>query len=116
MKKFLLLLVLLSLACRTSALTQTTAEARPAPTAIRARVQVLVSPTALNVGHVVAVESLTVRESDDLRSKALNYLYHLDPVVELECSNVDDLVWVRHSLGWSVARNATTEYIDGVCE
>lgn len=114
MKKLLLLLIL-QLACVTSAIpqpTRTTAKVAPAPTAIEARFEV--APTPTTVGNVTA-EVLHVRADHDLSAGAVGYLYAGDVVLEMDCITEDGITWVKHKGGWSVVRNKTAEYIAGVC-
>lgn len=115
MKKLLFLFLLLSLACRTTALppTQTTAKAEREPTAIM--VADPIEPTPMTVGNVVAVQALHVRADHDLTAESVGYLYSNDLVLEMECFTEDGITWAKHQTGWSVVRNGTAEYIAGVC-
>lgn len=115
MKKLLILLLILQLGCKTTALppTQTTAKAEREPTAIM--VADLIEPTPMTVGNVVAAEAVHVRAGHDLSAESVGYLYSNDPVLEMDCFTEDGITWVKHETGWSVVRNKTAEYIAGVC-
>ena len=114
MKKLLFLFLLVSLACKTTALppTQTTAKAEREPTAIM--VVDLIEPTPMTVGNVTA-EALHVRADHDLSAESVGYLYSNDLVLEMDCFTEDGITWAKHQTGWSVVRNGTAEYIAGVC-
>ena len=115
MKKLLVLLLILQLACSASAVgqpTQTTAKVADLP-AVPAVYEVV--PTPMSVGNVVAAEALHVRADHDLTAESVGYLYSNDLVLELDCFTEDGITWAKHQTGWSVVRNGTAEYIAGVC-
>ena len=117
MKKLLVFLLILQLACRTSAIaksTQTTAKVAPSVPAVPA-VYEQADPTPMSVGNVVAAEALHVRADHDLSAESVGYLYSNDIVLEMDCFTEDGITWVKHQTGWSVVRNKTAEYIAGVC-
>ena len=117
MKKLLVLLLILQLACTFSAVgqpTQTTSKVAPSVPAVPA-VYEQADPTPMSVGNVVAVQALHVRADHDLSAESVGYLYSNDPVLEMECFTEDGITWVKHQTGWSVVRNKTAEYIAGVC-
>lgn len=113
MKSRIVLIVLIfsQLACAVSAVQPATPtemrEARPAE-----RLPLVRNP--VSVGFVV-VETVYVRELGDLSAPVVGYLSLGAVVLPLECVSLDDLVWVRHAEGWTVARNRSAEYIAGVC-
>ena len=116
MKKLLVLLLILQLACTFSAVgqpTQTTSKVADLPAVPAVYEQA--DPTPMSVGNVVAVQALHVRADHDLSAESVGYLYSNDPVLEMECFTEDGITWVKHQTGWSVVRNKTAEYIAGVC-
>jgi hypothetical protein len=112
MKKYIFLLFLpFILACGLTPLQQSP---HPAP---KAGV-VTSTATAYPVGDVVA--RVNIRNTPKANGNPSHVVeYPLRPgsqIQEFECLTVGNSVWVRHSLGWSVARNAAGVYILGVCE
>lgn len=94
--------------------------AGPTPDLLLVATQVLpVAPGVLGV--VIAPEAVEIRdypEGAGLQSQNAGgiYLYPGETVEALDCQYLADSVWVLHSRGWSIARNASSEFITKVCK
>jgi len=70
-------------------------------------------------GLVIAAEAIEVRDLPEGFGKESRnigaYLYPGDTIYEIECQQIGPAVWVYHSAGWSIARNASIVYITEVC-
>lgn len=112
-KTAIMVMILASLACGATVPTPPAERARTAERPLLAEPFQSETPT-VTIGFAVA-ESVYVRESADLSAPVLGYLTLGAVVLPLECVTVEDITWVRHQEGWTVARNRSAEYITGVC-
>jgi hypothetical protein len=87
------------------------------PTPVFTVQQVTPSIEQVYFGHVLGqVNIRNAPEGAGSPSWIIGALKKGDYVRQDECQDVGNSVWVRHALGWSLARSESTVYIKGVCE
>lgn len=77
-------------------------------------------PTPENEGIVIASKAVEIRDRPEgvgVDSHNVGgYLLPGETVGELDCQQVGTDVWVYHSRGWSISRNANNVFITEVCQ